>query len=208
MNISQQRRKNLEWSGRLIHWSLVTTPSDQQDLTYINSFVADEDGGEQQTNEPVRHLQTFGFRSRPPVNSEIVSVSVAGSGSQKVAIASDNMGLGPSDLKEGESVVYSQSGSTVLLDKDGNVTIIPKSGAKVRLGSGTPAELDAVALYTQLQSDFDAFVAKYNGHVHVVTGTANLMTGAVAGTAAAPVAANQAAPLSTSVASSNVQAKK
>ncbi len=207
MNVSHQRRRSLEWSGGLIHWSQVTSASDQQDLTYINSFVADEDAGEQQTNEPVRHLQTFGFRSRPPVSSEIISVSVAGSGSQKVAIASDNMGLGPSDIKEGESVVYSQSGSTILLDKDGNVTIIPKSGAKVRLGSGTPAELDAVALYTQLKSDFDAFVAKYNGHTHAVSVT-GVMAGMATATGTAATSANTASFLSTSVASSNVQAKK
>lgn len=137
MNVSHQRRRSLEWSGGLIHWSFVTSLSDQQDLTYINSFVADEDAGEQQTNEPVRHLQTFGFRSRPPVNSEIISVSVAGSGSQKVAIASDNMELGPSDIKEGESVVYSKGGSTILLDKDGNIIIKAASGKDVTVNGGT-----------------------------------------------------------------------
>lgn len=207
MNQMHHRRQNLEWSSRLVHWSQITTDTNRPDLVYINSFVADEGAGEIQTNEIAKHIQLYGFRSKPPVGCEVISLVCSGGSSQKVVVASDHSGLGPSDLQSGEAAIYTKSGSTILLDKDGNVTIIPKSGAKVRLGSGTPAELDAVALYTQLKSDFDAFVAKYNGHTHAVSVT-GVMAGMATATGTAASTANTTSFLSTSVSSSNVQAKK
>ena len=93
-----------------------------------------------------------------------------------------------------------KSGDLIIkIDKDGNITLIPHAGAKVRLGSGTPAQLDQVALYTQLKSDFDAFVATYNGHVHPG------VTVGLGSTGTTPAAATSMSP---SVGSANVVAKK
>ena len=137
MNQMHRRRQNIEWSGRLVHWSQITTDSDRPDLVYINSFVADEDAGETQTNEIAKHVQLYGFRSKPPVGSEVISVVCSGGSSQKVVIASDNASLGPSDLQAGELAIYTKSGSVVKFDKDGNITIDAAAGKDVTVNGGS-----------------------------------------------------------------------
>jgi hypothetical protein len=137
MNQIYHRRQSIEWSGRLVHWSQITTDSDRPDLVYINSFVADQDAGETQTNEPAKHIQLYGFRSKPPVGCEVISLVCSGGSSQKVVVASDNAKLGPTDLNPGETAIYTKSGSVVKFDKDGNISITAAAGKDVTVNGGT-----------------------------------------------------------------------
>lgn len=95
--------------------------------------------------------------------------------------------------------------SEVKIAPDGTISAVPVDGKRVKLGSEQDAQLDFVALYTQLKAEFDAFVSKYNAHVHLAGTLANgagPVTGAVAQTL------SQANNLTNAVASSNVVAKK
>ncbi len=206
MNTYQLKELILQIAGRNIQISTLANNDQKEGVCYIDGAVYDQSENEESSQQVVRKMQWFGFRSRPPEGSDTLVLGPRSSRGQRVLVACDHLQYGPTDLKDGEVTVFSQSGSIIKLDVDGNITLIPNEGAKVRIGSGASGQLDAVALYTQLKADFDAFVGKYNGHVHTVTGTANLMSGAVTGSAAATV--DSASTLSSSVASSNVQAKK
>lgn len=95
--------------------------------------------------------------------------------------------------------------SEVKVAADGTISAVPVDGKRVKLGSEQDAQLDYVALYTQLKADFDAFVQAYNLHVHPAGTLAN-GGGPVVGVTA--VTLSTANPLSPTVSSSNVVAKK
>lgn len=173
-------------------------------------FITKPEAGadEPDNQEQARRLQDFGLRSVPVAGSECAVIASRGGSSNRIIVASDNLKFGPLDLKEGEVCIYSKADTggalcRILLDVDGNVTVIPKAGAKVRLGDGDSANLDPVVLVTQLRTEFNAFVTKYNGHVHTVDG---VQVGA--GSVVSMITGNQASGLSMAVGSSNVLAKK
>ena len=175
-------------------------------------FITKPEAGadEPDNQEQARRLQDFGLRSVPVAGSECAVIASRGGSSNRIIVASENLEFGPLDLKEGEVCIYSKAdtGSAlcrIVLDGDGNVTVIPKDGAKVRLGDSAAANLDPVVLLTEMQTRFNALVDAYNGHSH--------LAGAyVAG--ATPVTGSSATPTSTashlpnSAGSSNVLAKK
>ena len=172
--------------------------------------------GDKDVEGMARRYQHFGFRSRAPKNSEVILLALRAGSANQVVIAEESFGHGPKveDLKDGEVAVYDQAGSvlrmfedgsvtvtakagsSLAMDKNGNVVVIPKAGLKVKLGSGTDAELDAVVLRSELKAQVNAIVTKYNGHFH----------GAMGGDP--PVVAQQAAPLTDAIGSSNVVGKK
>jgi hypothetical protein len=70
----------------------------------------------------------------------------------------------------GQIDILGKSGAKVVIDKDGEVTVIPAAGKKVKLGDGTDANLEAVVLQAKLTARFDEFVSFYNNHRHTETG--------------------------------------
>lgn len=103
------------------------------------------------------------------------------------------------------NVAVDGGSAEVKVADEGTISAVPASGKQVQLGSTASAELDFVALYTQLKADFDAFVSAYNGHVHLAGTLAN-MAGPVTGATAATL--STASSLSPQAKSSNVVAKK
>ena len=169
----------------------------------------------QQGRIHARRMWPFGFRSIIPAGVECVTVSPMGSQTQKVILGAESNSYGPTDLQTGEVAIYNSvhaQGAVcwIKLDKDGHIIVIPKAGAKVKLGSGTDAELDPIVLYTQLKAQFDSFVSRYNGHVHPVGIPAVPATphAAATVTSSAPPIGDQASNLTTAVQSANVVAKK
>lgn len=153
----------------------------------------------------VRRMWPFGIRSRVPTGVEAVTVGPGGSETQKVMIAAESATYGPDNLNSGETAIYNvvdkSDGSSIcriVLTRDGHQIHIPKNGAKVKLGSGTDAELDPVVLYSGLKREFDAFVRAYMLHKH---------TSAAAGNPTS-VTDTPASNLTTAVQSENVLAKK
>lgn len=89
--------------------------------------------------------------------------------------------------------------ASVVIDKDGHITIIPAAGAKVKLGSGTDAELDPVVLRSELKTQIGAIVGVINSHKH---------TGVTVGMGVTGTTDTSASNVSDSIGSSNVVAKK
>ena len=104
-------------------------------------------------------MQQYGFRSRPGAGSELLTLGHLGSPTQRVAVASETPGQGPTDQVDGEVEIYSQHGQRVQLQEDGGVRIQAGSGAVVWLradgkvqissGGGGVATLDGARLTVQ-----------------------------------------------------------
>lgn len=204
------RDQVLGWAGRIAKWAQFSS-NNGFGRGFMQGPEEDQTLGETAQPQPVRLLQNFGFRSvlRQGAGEGVV-IAARGGPANAIAVAIDDQQVGPTDLKEGEVCVYNSEDKDdalcrILLDTDGNVTIIPKAGAKVKLGDSADANLDAVALYTQLKSDFDSFVSTFNGHFHTAGSYAN-GAGGVTGTSGS--VNSSASGLSGSVSSSNVVAKK
>ena len=87
-----------------------------------------------------RRMQHFGFRSRPPKGVSAIRLGNYQAASNSVIVAEDSDRFGPGDLADGEMAIYNKvSGTTILLDKDGNIKITAGSGADVVVNGGTSA---------------------------------------------------------------------
>lgn len=76
--------------------------------------------------------QHYGFRSRPGPQSEIISVACGGT-TQRVVIASETPGTGPTDQEDGEVELYAQTGQRIRLRADGSLHLSVTGGAVVQL---------------------------------------------------------------------------
>lgn len=104
--------------------------------------------GEPQGQDPARRMQHYGFRSTPPAGSEVVILACSGSASQRVIVASELPGAGPQSQPSGDVEVYAAdehqvtvraNGATVVIDKDGKVTVDAVAGQDVTVNGGTAA---------------------------------------------------------------------
>lgn len=212
MNTAGLRRYVLLIAGRMLKWTTVDGLGSRFGWIHATLPPADTTEGEQNLWQSVRNMVGFGFRSAPVAGSEVVVSAPRGGAVNAVAVASDHLGYGPTDLAEGDTVVYSKAHAqgvvcVVRVYADGNIRVQtskdnchviakPGTGGKVKLGDDVDANLDAVALYEALKTNFDAFVAVFNAHIHTV-GMANTSTSTTA-----------ASDLDASPRSSNVVAKK
>lgn len=169
---------------------------------------------------PTRRMYPWGIRSVPPVGAECVAVSPDGSPQNALLIGAESttrtaQGLrytyGPTDMQEGETVLYDKSGSVIHLHADGSITVIPKAGAKVKLGAGDDVDLDQLVTKKDLNDRFVEVRDVFDNHTHPAgappTGlTAPPMGGPVTGTTAPPTAGFGSPPAVTG--SPNVYAKK
>lgn len=205
----------LQILGRTVKWAQLGSLGPKWGYGTIQGPPIDPQGGEEDQAQPVRLMGWFGFRSAPVASGgEAIVVSPRGGTSNATVIATENLSLGPRDLKEGEVAVFDKAGSVVRLYEDGTIRIIGKSGTPivitpsgdVRLGTDDPAKLSHAACYEALKTDFDAlaskfnaFVTAYNAHLH----------GSPAGATTVPTAvySGSATPLSSAVASPNVYVK-
>lgn len=76
---------------------------------------------ETRDNTPV--IQQFGLSSNPPVGSDLSLAFIGGDRGKGMVIGTNHGPSRQKGLVPGQSVVYDQHGSTVLLSSDGNATI-------------------------------------------------------------------------------------
>jgi len=77
----------------------------------------------------VQRFQEFGFTSNPPAGTEAVIVSLGGSRNNCVVIATDNRNVRMKNLASGETAIYTDDGTYIILKKAGEVEI--KSAVKL-----------------------------------------------------------------------------
>lgn len=132
------RYQVLQIAGRIVKYAQLSRLASGFGYGYVSGATADGSLGQQESQQPVRFMQWFGFRSRPVVKQgEAIIVAPRGGTSNAVAVAADNLAHGPTDLQEGESVMYSSGGSTIRQDTAGKVTINAKTPSDVVVNGGT-----------------------------------------------------------------------
>lgn len=113
-----------------------------------------------------KRAQHYGLCSEPPNDGTCVAVAVAvgGGASNRVAVA--EYSTNTPEIEEGEVVLWTKFGQRLLLNKDGDVIVIPAAGRKVLLGSATGT--DPVVLKSELNSQLSTLKTWLNGHTHPV----------------------------------------
>lgn len=81
--------------------------------------------------ERVPRIQNFGFSSNPPAGSEAIVLALGGNRENLIVIACENREVRVKQLESGESVVYTDDGSYILLKKGGEIEV--KAATKVTL---------------------------------------------------------------------------
>lgn len=107
-----------------------------------------------------RRMWPFGLRSIIPAGVEAVTVSPMGSQTQKVIVGAESNAFGPTDLAEGDTVLYSSAhkegavcvvkaaasgkitinskgNAIIVLDENGKITITAAAGQDVVVNGGT-----------------------------------------------------------------------
>lgn len=148
MNLNRMalRQMVLGLVGRMIKWSTVDRLSARKGWIYATPPPALPELDEQAIGQLVRLIQHFGFRSQPTPGSEIIVGAPRACGTNAVALGTDNLGCGPSDLEEGATAIYSsadrknngaQELCRVRLGADGKVAVDAKAGQDVVVNQGT-----------------------------------------------------------------------
>jgi hypothetical protein len=100
-----------------------------------NVTTGDDDPSDGQ--RPVRRLEPWGLRSRPPAKQRCLSLRLGSSTVIYLGVASDG-GYGPKDLNDGEIGLYSKAAPNAFLaDQDGNVSLTSKGGKVVNVNTGS-----------------------------------------------------------------------
>lgn len=130
-----------------------------------------------ETLSRVERLAHFGFLSRPPAGAEVVILCLGGNRDHPVVISEEDRRVRPSgDLAEGESGLYSSSGSSVqariTLRADGSVEIEAPGGVAVTGDLEASGDLEAGGNVTAGADVADAvgtlaaLRSAYNVHTH------------------------------------------
>lgn len=78
------------------------------------------DGLNGETIVDAENYQQFGFTSNPPSGTKVIVLPLGGATSHSVIIATENASFRVAGLKGGETAIYDQSGSTIVL-KNGKI---------------------------------------------------------------------------------------
>jgi phage gp45-like len=183
--IANLRAQVLQWAGRMVKMATLSSFSSKWGLGFVATCHPDETLGQQTAQQPVRFYQWQGFRVRPKIEgTQAVVLAPRAGSSGAVVVACDDLTTGPQPTDELEPVIYDGAGSTItfdksgsveintasgakaLLDSDGNIWMIPKTGKRVNAGTGITAQLDKLVTHSELQTALDLVA----GHVHPVSG--------------------------------------
>jgi phage gp45-like len=93
---------------------LETDDSGKQQMTKLRGRAGEQFGGE---SRKVPKAQGYGFSAHPPKGSHGLVLMIAGY--QPIALALEHADSRPTDLKEGEVLLYDDQGQKVQITRDG-----------------------------------------------------------------------------------------
>ncbi len=147
----------------LFGWTLTSNASAMGDSDQVQTGDEPVDG--KQTQRPVRRIEQFGLRSRPPAKIRSLWLRLGSSNVLFLGIA-PTKGYGPTDLADGETAVYSKAVEKGMhLDTDGNNNINAASSKDVVVNGGTKKVArvdDLVIAGTSMAAWISAISAKFN----------------------------------------------
>ncbi len=95
-------------------------------------------GGDQRMQRPVRRVEPWGVRGRPPAGVFAAIVKAIAGASNGLLVGISSTRYGSQALEAGETEIYcSASGTRIFLDKTGTIHIDAASGQDVILNGGT-----------------------------------------------------------------------
>jgi len=115
-----------------IQWGWTRTA--KTSATGERDTVVTADGAKGQ--RPVRRLEAWGFRGRPPQGVRSFWIRMGSSNVVIVGLA-PGKAYGPSDLEDGETAVYNITRALVRLWKSGKLTVDAEDGEDVVVNGGT-----------------------------------------------------------------------
>jgi len=116
--------------ARLFGWTLTSSSSSMGDKDSVQTGDEPDSEGKQ-GQRPVRRIEPWGLRTRPPAKVRSLWLRLGSSNVVFLGIA-PTTAYGPDSIEEGETAMYCSAGGTeVRLDKDGNVKITSASGKLV-----------------------------------------------------------------------------
>jgi len=105
----------------MVSRAIIETVKDGQGVQKVKvSLLKDE------AADNVERFQNFGFSGNPPKDSEAIALSVGGNREHLVIIAADDRASRFQGLKPGESVMYSDKGTSVRLKEDESAEVLIK----------------------------------------------------------------------------------
>lgn len=76
-----------------------------------------------QTRSKLQRLQNYGFSSKPLPGAETLVMFIGGSHDNGVVMGTDDGRYRPKNLKDGETIIYNDKGTTIHLKESGDVEI-------------------------------------------------------------------------------------
>jgi hypothetical protein len=123
-------------AARMVRWSSVATSSGDGQDDAVRNLHPDED--EEDAQLAVRRVAPWGVAGRPPAGVLAAVVHALGGAASGLLVGVWTNRYGPQSLETGETALYcSATGTTVKLDKDGNVLITAGAGASVTVNGGS-----------------------------------------------------------------------
>lgn len=98
--------------------------------------------GALETHDNTPRLAEFGLATRPPTGSDVVVLFIAGDRSNGVAVASGHQSSRPTNLAEGESMLYDLWGKSIYLTESGGIVINAK-GTDVTINDAASVTINA-----------------------------------------------------------------
>jgi len=120
-----------------ISWGRVTFSDDSKTAQLLQVKLNDSE-----TRDGTPRIAEFGFTSRPPAGSDVVMVFLGGDRSKGVVVATGHQTSRPTNLQEGESMIYDLWGKSIHLTKEGGI-IVEAKGAPVTVNNATTVTINA-----------------------------------------------------------------
>jgi hypothetical protein len=114
-------------------WTTLSRTTAASDKDHANVAANPND-----RQRPIRRVAPWGLAGYPPAGILALLVKAVGGVFNGINAGVDPDKYGPKNLNEGETALYcKESGTTILLDKDGNVIITPGAGKTVQIAGST-----------------------------------------------------------------------
>lgn len=118
-------------------WGRVTFSDDSKTAQLLQVKLNDSE-----TRDGTPRIAEFGFTSRPPSGSDVLVVFLAGDRSKGVVVATAHQASRPTNLQEGESMIYDLWGKSIYLTQSGGI-IVDAKGTPVTVNNATTVTINA-----------------------------------------------------------------
>lgn len=118
-------------------WGRVTFSDDGKTAQLLQVKLNDSE-----TRDGTPRIAEFGFTSRPPRGSDVLVVFLGGDRSKGVVVATAHQASRPTNLLEGEAMVYDLWGKSIYLTQSGGI-IVDAKGTPVTVNNATTVTINA-----------------------------------------------------------------